>query len=104
MNAMSQKPDLDRSDAVRTRSVVDTATGVLMALYGFDADTAYAELARVAHAQEVSVFAIAAALVDLASSTDRAPSVESRRPDLIDPQWREDLSFRSAPRQFDGHR
>ena len=60
----------------RGRRVLDTAVGILVGLRGCTPDAAFRELLGVAERHAVPVFAVAAALVDLASSPTSPPGAD----------------------------
>jgi putative intracellular protease/amidase len=73
--------------APQGRRILDTAEGILIGLRGCDADTAFQELLRAAHAHEIPVFRIAAALVHLAADDDETTDISGDAKTAAQREW-----------------
>lgn len=65
----------------------DLAEGILIGFRGYSSDAAFQELVAVAHGHEVSVLAVASALVDLATGTTDAAEAQPLAQAAAQTEW-----------------
>ena len=81
------RPGLGRGRALEGRRVLDLAEGILIGLRRYTAEEAFDELVAVAQHHDISMSAVASALVDLATGTPAAPDSHRDERAIAEHEW-----------------